>query len=51
MLKKRSYFWVRMLLHVKKENDKLCVINKNGEQIGGEYDSIDNYSNEDKSET
>ena len=36
---------------VKKENDKLCVINKNGEQIGGEYDSIDNYSNEDKSET
>lgn len=36
---------------VKKENDKLCVINKNGEQIGGEYDSIDIYSNEDKSET
>lgn len=36
---------------VKKENDKLCVIDKNGKQIGGEYDSIDNYSNEDKSET
>ena len=36
---------------VKKENDKLCVIDKNGKQIGGEYDSIDIYSNEDKSET
>lgn len=31
---------------VKKENDKLCVIDKNGKQIGGEYDSIDIYSNQ-----
>lgn len=28
---------------VKKENDKFCVINKNGEQIGGEYDNIGFY--------